>query len=149
MTGYSLLRPTQNQEFYYRAFDWLHEFQVDIESWHTESGPGVFEAAIKYTEAKEAGDRASLFKTSMKQIAVKHGFLASFMAKPYESMPGCSGHMHFSLIDRQGKNLFYPFNDSDASTIHPHVSKTLVHFLAGVLHALPSILAVLAPTINR
>ncbi|KAI8146388.1 hypothetical protein BJV82DRAFT_666175 [Fennellomyces sp. T-0311] len=148
MTGYSLLRPTQNQEFYYRAFDWLHEFNVDVESWHTESGPGVFEAAIKYAEAKEAGDRASLFKTSMKQIAAKHGFLASFMAKPYESMPGCSGHMHFSLIDRQGKNLFYPFESSDASTIHPHISKTLEQFLAGVLHALPSILAILAPTIN-
>ncbi|KAI9495070.1 hypothetical protein BDB00DRAFT_815739 [Zychaea mexicana] len=148
MCGYSLLRPTQNQEFYYRAFDWLEEFRVDVESWHTETGPGVFEAAIKYTDAKEAGDRASLFKTSMKQIALKHGFLACFMSKPYQDLPGCSGHMHFSLIDKQGKNMFYPFESSQVSTIHPHISKTLVHFLAGVLHGLPSILAVLAPTIN-
>ncbi|KAI9246741.1 hypothetical protein BDA99DRAFT_526821 [Phascolomyces articulosus] len=149
MFGYSLLRPTQNQEFYYRAFDWLHDFKVDVESWHTETGPGVFEAAVKYTDAKEAGDRASLFKTSMKQIALQHGFLACFMSKPYEELPGCSGHMHFSLIDKQGKNMFYPFNPSErASEVHPHVSRTLVYFLAGVLHGLPSILAVLAPTVN-
>ena len=124
---------------------------MDVESWHTETGPGVFEAAIKYSNAKEAGDRACLFKTSMKQIALQHGFLACFMSKPYQDLPGCSGHMHFSLVDNKtGKNLFYPFDQSQqASYVHPNVSKTLVHFLAGVLHGLPSILAILAPTVNR
>ncbi|KAI7855532.1 hypothetical protein BDC45DRAFT_549446 [Circinella umbellata] len=148
--GYSLLRPSQNQDFYYRAFDWLHDFKVDLESWHTETGPGVFEAAIKYTDAKEAGDRACLFKTSMKQIALRHGFLACFMAKPYQDLSGCSGHIHFSLVDNKtGKNLFYPFDQSQqVSSVHPNVSKTLVYFLAGVLHGLPSILAILAPTVN-
>ncbi|KAI9307937.1 hypothetical protein BJ944DRAFT_157132 [Cunninghamella echinulata] len=148
MCGYSLLRPNQNQEFYDNAFDWLSKFKVDMESWHTETGPGVFEAAIAYQEAKEAGDRASLFKTSMKQIAFKHGFMASFMAKPYQSMPGCSGHMHFSLKNTEsGKNAFAIWDEKDASHI-PNMSQTMVHFLAGVLRGLPSILAILAPTIN-
>ncbi|KAI8063157.1 hypothetical protein BC940DRAFT_112407 [Gongronella butleri] len=147
MCGYSLLRPAQNQEFYDHAFDWLKQFRVELESWHTETGPGVFEAAIGYTEAAEAADRATLFKTSMKQIALKHGFLASFMAKPYQSMPGCSGHMHFSLKNKDGKNAFAIWDDADKSHI-PNMSKTMVAFLAGVLRALPSILAILAPTIN-
>lgn len=148
MCGYSLLRPLENQDFYYHAFDWLHEFKVDVESWHTETGPGVFEAAVAYQEAKEMGDRASLFKTSMKQIAFKHGFMASFMAKPYKEMPGCSGHIHFSLKDRHGRNVFYPADESEKSHI-PNMSIVMVQFLAGVLRGLPSILAVLAPTINR
>lgn len=148
MCGYSLLRPLENQDFYYNAFDWLHEFKVDVESWHTETGPGVYEAAVAYQEAKEMGDRASLFKTAMKQIAFKHGFMASFMAKPYQEMPGCSGHIHFSLKDRHGGNVFYPANDSEKSHI-PNMSIVMVQFLAGVLRGLPSILAVLAPTINR
>lgn len=146
--GYSLLRPTQRQEFYYKAFDWLHEFNVPIESWHTETGPGVFEAAIAYTEAGEAGDRATLFKTCMKQIALKHGFMASFMAKPYADKAGCSGHIHFSLKDKEGKNAFYPWTEDQKSEI-PNMSKTMVAFLAGVLRGLPSIMAILAPTVNR
>ncbi|KAI8340919.1 hypothetical protein BC941DRAFT_392655 [Chlamydoabsidia padenii] len=148
MCGYSILRPSQNQEFYYNAFDWLKEFKVDMESWHTETGPGVFEAAIAYTEAKEAGDRATLFKTAMKQIALKHGFMASFMAKPYQDMPGCSGHMHFSLKNKDGKNAFAIWDEQADKSHIPNMSITMVRFLAGVLHGLPSILAVLAPTIN-
>ncbi|KAI8340228.1 hypothetical protein BC941DRAFT_419850 [Chlamydoabsidia padenii] len=147
MCGYSLLRPSQNQDFYYNAFDWLKQFKVDMESWHTETGPGVFEAAIAYRDAKESGDRATLFKTSMKQIALHHGFMASFMAKPYQDLPGCSGHMHFSLKNKDGKNAFAVWGEDDKSHI-PHMSITMVQFLAGVLHGLPSILAILAPTIN-
>jgi glutamine synthetase len=146
MAGYSLIRPLQNQDFYYHAFDWLKEFKVDVESWHTETGPGVFEAAVAYTTSKESGDRATLFKTSMKQIGYKHGVMPSFMAKPYGDLPGCSGHMHFSLKDKQGNNVFAT---GEMSEQYPTMSKMMVYFLAGVLHGLPSILAILAPTINR
>lgn len=44
MFGYSLTRPIQNQEYYYGIFDACEEFRCGIEGWHTESGPGVFEA---------------------------------------------------------------------------------------------------------
>ncbi|KAF7726917.1 hypothetical protein EC973_008212 [Apophysomyces ossiformis] len=142
--GYSLLRPLQNQEFYYNTFNWLQEFKVDIEGWHTETGPGVFEAALCYQEASEAADRAALFKTSVKQIATKHNIMASFMAKPYQGLPGCSGHTHFSLKDERGNNAFAVGEPSHI----PHMTKTMVYFLAGVLRGLPSILAILAPTIN-
>lgn len=145
MCGYSVLRPLQNQDFYYNAFDWLKQFKVDIESWHTETGPGVFEAAIMYNDAKEMGDRATLFKTSMKQIGLKHKVMPSFMAKPYADQPGCSGHMHFSLKDANGDNLFAIGEPSDI----PNMTKNMQYFLAGVLRGLPSILAILAPTINR
>ncbi|CDH58101.1 glutamine synthetase [Lichtheimia corymbifera JMRC:FSU:9682] len=146
--GFSFLRPTQNQEFYYHAYDWLREFNIELEAWHTEMGPGIYEAAVAYRNASEAGDRAALLKTSMKQIALQHGLMATFMAKPDQGHMGCSGHMHISLKDEQGRNLFTPRDASDASDIHPEMSKTMVHFLAGVLRALPSILAVLAPTVN-
>lgn len=44
MFGYSLTRTVHNQEYYYSVFNTCREFNCDIESWHTESGPGVFEA---------------------------------------------------------------------------------------------------------
>lgn len=62
MFGYSLTRPVLNQEFYYGVFDACKAFRVDLEGWHTESGPGVYEAALEYGEVREMADRASLFK---------------------------------------------------------------------------------------
>lgn len=44
MFGYSLTRPVHNQGYYYGVFNSCHDFKCDIESWHTESGPGVYEA---------------------------------------------------------------------------------------------------------
>lgn len=145
MFGYSLLRPTQNQQFFDEAYNLLHDFKIDIEGWHTETGPGVFEAALAYNNAMESADRAVLFKTSIKQLALNHGFIASFMAKPWNDLPGCSGHIHFSLKDTDGNNVFAPEDESSENGM----SQTMKHFVAGILLGLPSILAVLAPTINR
>jgi glutamine synthetase len=144
MFGYSLLRTTQNQRFYEDAYDLLHKFNVDVEGWHTETGPGVFEAALAYDTAMEAADIAFLFKTSIKQLALKNGFIASFMAKPWNDLPGCSGHIHFSLKDETGQNVFV-----GESTDEHGMSSLMRHFIAGILIGLPSILAILAPTINR
>lgn len=145
MFGYSLLRPTQNQEFFDGAYDLLREFKIDLEGWHTETGPGVFEAALAYNTAMESADRAALFKTAVKQIAINHGFIASFMAKPWNDLPGCSGHIHFSLRDENGNNIFVPKDGSGEKGM----SEIMKQFVAGILLGLPSILAVLAPTINR
>lgn len=62
MFGYSLTRPIHNQEYYYGIFDACKKFRCDIEGWHTESGPGVFEAALEYGEIKAMADKAALFK---------------------------------------------------------------------------------------
>ena len=62
MFGYSLTRPVHNKDYYYDIFNTCAKFQCDIEGWHTESGPGVFEAALEFSEIREMADRASLFK---------------------------------------------------------------------------------------
>ncbi len=51
-------------------------------------GPGVYEAAILYSEILEAADRAVIFKSSVKEIAHRHGIIASFMAKWNETLAG-------------------------------------------------------------
>ena len=62
MFGYSLTRPVHNQDYYYGIFDACEKFNTHIEGWHTESGPGVFEAALAFGEIKGMADRAGLFK---------------------------------------------------------------------------------------
>jgi glutamine synthetase len=141
MFGYSLVRIGNNRPFFTALMDELAAFGVPLEGLHTETGPGVFEAAILAADALEAGDRGVLFKTSVKEIGQRFGILPTFMAKWNTALPGCSGHMHQSLWTRDG-NAFHDPAD-------PHrMSGVFKSYLAGQLRALPDLLPFFAPTVN-
>jgi len=143
MFGYSILRSSLENTYFSDLFESLKKFNVPLEGIHTETGPGTYEAAISYSEVLEAADRALLFKTAVKEIAYKHGIIATFMAKINENLPGCGGHVHQSLWDRSGKkNLFY--NEKDKMKM----SDLAKSYVAGQLHCLPYILPMFAPTVN-
>ncbi len=142
MFGYSILRASQGSAYFHELFDGLKQFGVPLEGLHTETGPGVYEAAILYSEVLEAADRAVLFKSAVKEIAYRHGILPTFMAKVSETLPGCSGHVHQSLWGSESRNLFY-----DASTA-TGMSPLMESYMAGQLHCLPYILPMVAPTVN-
>ena len=143
MFGYSVLRTSLNRPFFEALMDETLDFGIPLEGLHTETGPGVLEAAIAVDDALEAADRAILFKTAAKEIGLRFGIMPSFMAKPSMSLPGCSGHLHLSLwsLDNS-QNLFYDEAD-------PHKMSPLFRSaLAGQLHCLPEVLPMYAPTIN-
>jgi glutamine synthetase len=143
MFGYSLTRMNQNGGFLNALMDQMGEFRVPIEGLHTETGPGVFEVAILYSDALEAADRAVLFKGGTKEIGHRFGVMPTFMAKWNSTLPGCSGHTHQSLWDTaRSKNLF--FDDKDPFKM----SDTFRSYVAGQMAALPEILPFFAPTIN-
>jgi glutamine synthetase len=143
MFGYSILRSSLQNQYFTDLFELLNQFGIPIEGLHTETGPGTYEAAIQYSGLLEAGDRAVLFKTAVKEIAYKHGMVATFMAKVNESLPGCGGHVHQSLWDpEKKKNLFYDEMDMFK------MSDVMKHYLAGQLLLIPEILPMFAPTIN-
>ncbi len=143
MFGYSILRTSLQNPFFTDLFELITKFGVPIEGLHTETGPGAYEAAIAHSNILEAADRAVLFKTSVKEIAYRHGILATFMAKWNENLPGCSGHVHQSLWDKdQKQNLFYNEGSSNK------MSELMRHYIAGQLHCLPYLLPMYAPTIN-
>lgn len=143
MFGYSLLRSSLRNDFMTNIFEQLTKFDIPLEGLHTETGPGVYEAAITYSDILSAADRAILFKTSVKEIANKLGIMATFMAKISENLPGCSGHVHQSLWDAEEKNnLFYDEN------VPNRISPLMESYMAGQLHCLPHILPMVAPTIN-
>ena len=143
MFGYSILRTSQNNAFYNDLYDLLMQFNVPLEGIHTETGPGVYEGAIMRSHVVRAADRAILFKTAIKEIAYKHGVMASFMAKWNADLPGCGGHIHQSLWNKDlSDNLFY--NEADANKM----SELHKQYLAGQLYCLPHILPMYAPTVN-
>ncbi|KAH6643459.1 hypothetical protein BKA67DRAFT_528205 [Truncatella angustata] len=150
MFGYSITRPVHNKDYFYEIYDSCAKFDCDIEGWHTESGPGVFEAALEFGQISGMADRASLFKYAVKSIGTKYGITPCFMAKPKQGLPGNSGHMHCSIVDKEGKNLFAR-ESKDENAAWPDIaglSDLGRHFLAGLIEGLPYIMPLLAPTIN-
>lgn len=143
MFGYSSLRPQLKNGYFNAIFDYLEKFDISLEGLHTETGPGVYEAAIRYDQVLRAADKAILFKNSVKEIAYRFGIIASFMAKWNKELPGCSGHIHQSLWDQERKvNLFYNPDDKNG------MSELMKSYVAGQLACLPYITPMYAPTIN-
>lgn len=141
--GYSMLRSSVHADFYRDLLDLGRKMNFEIEGLHTETGPGVLEAAIKVDEALHAADKAALFKTYTKVLAQKRGWMASFMAKSSHEWPGQSGHLHLSLADKKtGRGLFY-----DAKKKHK-MSDTMRWFVGGQQALMPELLAMVALTVN-
>ena len=141
MFGYSLLRANHSREYFKALFEDLAAFGVPIEGLHTETGPGVIEVALVFSEALEAADRGILFKTAAKEIGARFGVMPSFMAKWSQQYPGCSGHCHQSLSDGK-RNVFH-----DPQGRHG-MSSVFEHFLAGQLAVLLEIAPMFWPTVN-
>jgi glutamine synthetase len=137
MFGYSVLRASQNAPLVLEIIEHLAGFGVPLEGFHTETGPGVYEAAIAVDDALAAGDKAALFKTAVKEIAARHGVIPTFMAKWSPDLPGSGGHIHQSLssIDDDG-NLFFT---------EPALMR---QYIAGLVEFMPELMALICPTVN-
>ena len=141
--GYSVLRNSVWSEFYEALLDLSSQMDLPIEGIHTETGPGVIEAALRYGDALQAADRAALFKTFVKILAQRHDLMATFMAKWSNSYPGQSGHIHISMTKTDdGSSVFYDPNQ-------PHqMSEAMTQFVSGQQMLMPQLLAMVSPTIN-
>jgi len=141
--GYSLLRSNTHADLYHEFMDYCETMGFPLEALHCETGPGVWEGALKYNTALEMADSAGLFKTFAKSFFQKKGLLATFMAKCSMDYPGQSGHVHQSLYELQsGKSLFY---DADKEF---NMTDTMRHYVAGQQKYLKAFLPMCAPTIN-
>jgi glutamine synthetase len=107
MFGYSLIRAAQNQPFLRALMEELPAFGLPVEGLHSETGPGVFEAAILLRPGNRGGrPRNPLQAGRQRRIGQRFGIMPSFMAKWSTQYPGCSGHIHQSLSDGK-RNVFY------------------------------------------
>ncbi|HEX7671274.1 MAG TPA: glutamine synthetase family protein [Polyangiaceae bacterium] len=141
MFGYSWVRSGQDSVLMRDILDGMRDFDICIEGLHTETGPGVYEVAIRYDEVMKAADQAALFKVAMKQIAHRHGLSATFMAKWNATLPGCSGHLHQSLWAGD-RNAFYDARGPRG------MSKVMRSYMAGQLLLMRELTALYSPTIN-
>ncbi len=141
--GYSMLRSGVHADFYRELWSVCQQMRIELEGLHTETGPGVLEAAIRVDDALEAADKAALFKTITKILCQRRGWMATFMAKWSPDWPGQSGHLHTSLLDGEtGDPIFY---DPDAPNF---MTERMRWFVGGQQALMPELLAMVAPTVN-
>ncbi len=127
--------------FFTDLYDACEVMDIPADTSISESGIGQFELNLLHTDdALKAADDSWLFKLLVKGLARRHGFAASFMAKPYPDQAGNGMHMHFSVLDRQGRNIF-----DDGG---PEGTAALRHAIAGCLAAMPESMLLFAPHAN-
>ena len=140
--GYSVMRSSVHAEFYHELLQLCSDMDFPLEGLHTETGPGVLEAAIAYDDVLIAADKAALFKTFTKVLAQRHGWMATFMAKWSPDYPGQSGHLHISLQNQKGSSVFHDPGKTD------NMSDTMRWFIGGQQALMPELLSMIACTVN-
>ena len=131
----------QFDAFFTELYDGCAAMGIPADATISESGLGQFEVTLTHQEgALKVADDAWLFKMLARGLARKHGFCATFMAKPYADCAGTGMHMHSSLLDEAGRNVF-----DDGG---PEGTPLLKHAIAGCLQAMPASTLIFAPHAN-
>lgn len=124
--------------FFNDLYDGCDAMGIETEAATSEVGLGQFEINLVHVDdALRAADDAWLFKMLVRGLARKHDMAASFMAKPYEDYAGNGMHVHFSVIDKDGNNLF-------ADGTHEG-TPLLRQAIAGCLKGIPDLALIFAP----
>lgn len=119
---------------------------IDIETTKGESALGQHEINMKYSEALQQSDNALVLKAAMKSICEQHKSSITFMAKPNIDLAGSSCHLHLSVYDKDGKNIFN--GDDYKLTDTMTCSNNLLYFLGGIMRYSLETFIMFAPTIN-
>lgn len=123
--------------FFTALYDGAEAMDIPAETAISEAGLGQFEINLSHSPAMKAADDTWLFKLLVRGVARQHGFAASFMAKPYPEYSGNGMHVHFSVLDKDGNNIFDNGGDEGTPALH--------HAIAGCMNALAPSALILAP----
>ena len=121
-------------------YDFAEAQGFEIDGITQEGGAGQVEINLRHGEPVRLADEVFYFKRLIREAALRHDCYATFMAKPIEGEPGSSMHMHHSVLDADGQNIFTGGDGSE--------SAAFLHFIGGFQRHLPEAIALLAPYVN-
>ena len=119
----------------------IRDREIGVDTLVHESGPSQIEINLNHGDPLALADQAFMFKRAVRQVALKHGIHATFMAKPYQGQPGSSMHIHQNLVStKTNKNLF---SDPEGNN-----SKEFLNYIGGLQTYLPDAMLLFAPYVN-
>ena len=113
---------------------------LQVDTLAHEEGIAQFEINFKHGEPLSVADQSLMYKRCVREAANRRNVVATFMAKPIQQQPGSSMHIHASILNRDGHNLFQSKSETQ--------SKYLQHFVGGIQRYLPESLLFFLPNIN-
>ena len=121
-------------------YDYCEAQDIGIETLIHESGVAQMEINLVHGDALDLADQVFLFKRGMREVALRHEMYATFMAAPIENQPGSAMHLHQSLIDDTGANVFTGRDGEE--------SELFGWYIGGLQQYLPAAMALIAPNVN-
>jgi glutamine synthetase len=113
---------------------------IEIDGITQEGGAGQLEINLRHGDPVKLADEVFFFKRLLREAALKHNCTATFMAKPIEGEPGSAMHVHHSVLDSKGRNIFTGPQGGETDDFF--------HFIGGLQEHMPSVIAVIAPYVN-
>ncbi|PZX18297.1 glutamine synthetase [Palleronia aestuarii] len=121
-------------------YDFAEAQGFEIDGITQEGGAGQLEINLRHGNPVKLADEVFFFKRLIREAALRHNCFATFMAKPIEGEPGSSMHIHHSVLDKAGRNIFSGPNGEETDEFR--------HFIGGLQTYLPAVIALLAPYVN-
>lgn len=138
---YGLESVTEYEDLIEDIYEQAEAASLNLDTMIHESGTAQLEINFNHGDPIALCDQVIVFKRIVRQVALKHGVYATFMAKPMEHQPGSAMHLHISAVDvKSGVNLFSDGKKGLSSAFH--------HFVGGMQALLPEISPLFAPNVN-
>jgi glutamine synthetase len=123
------------------VYDWCEAQGLDLDTLIHEDGTAQMEINFRHGDALNLADQITVFKRTMREAALKHNVVATFMAKPMTGEPGSAMHLHQSILDAKTKETI--FSNADGS-----MSQLFLHYIGGLQKLIPEALPLFAPSVN-
>ena len=138
--SYSIDAVAEFEDFVEDMYDYADAQKLDVDTLIHENGAAQMEINFRHGDPLSLADQVFVFKRTVRETAFKHDFYATFMAKPMQDEPGSAMHIHQSVLDESGRNIFA--NDDGS------FSDRLLHYIGGLQRYTPEIIALYAPNVN-
>ncbi|WP_068113759.1 glutamine synthetase family protein [Tropicimonas marinistellae] len=138
--AYSMVAVDEYGEVIDTIYDFAEAQGLEIDTVIQEGGAGQIEINLLHGDPLRQADQVFYFKRTIREAALKNGVFATFMAKPMRDEPGSAMHIHQSVVDRDGRNIFAASDGSETEAFR--------HFIGGSQHYLMSVVPLLAPYVN-
>jgi glutamine synthetase len=138
--AYSIDAVNEFDPLFEDVYDYCEAQEIGIDSLIHEEGVAQVEINFNHGDPLQLADHTFLFKRTVRHAALRHDIYATFMAKPYEQEPGSAMHIHQSIVDSKGKNLFSSRGGKD--------TRLFMAYIAGLQKYLPASMPLIAPYVN-
>ncbi|MCQ4144368.1 MULTISPECIES: glutamine synthetase family protein [Vogesella] len=140
MQSFSIDAVNEYDNIFDEIYDWCEAQGLALDTLIHEMGTAQMEINLDHGDPLQLADQVFLFKRTVREVAIRNNMYATFMAKPMQGQPGSAMHIHQSVVDADGNNLF---SNADGSP-----SDAFLHFIGGLQTYLPAAMPFFAPYVN-